>query len=226
MILDGSYYADTIVLNEWIGVTDDKQIFRYYFKWFGGRSNFKRNSIKLGIITEDYCTPLDQTVTSIGSCKHSIAWYFSEHSLFQYNGNYANLRSIIYATQIGNNGAESANNYFLMEVNLKCNYIQWISPGIHSPTFGFSIAHLPKPFKIAISLYNVYEQSIGLGLVAVDEMDVTHVSMDDVMNDNEEDSSFHPFELQPLRTDCQVTGLFRFFFFTIYTSLSISLLRE
>ena len=85
--LEESYSADTVLLNEWIGISEDKQIFRYLFKWFGTAPEVETKIRKLGIITQEYNTPLDQTVGNIGRCNHSACFYYDSRAIFQHQGN-------------------------------------------------------------------------------------------------------------------------------------------
>ena len=204
-----SYSWDSILMNEWIGVSDDKLIFRYLFKWFGGKPQVNLNPRKLGIVAEASQQRLDQTVSSVGSCVHSISWDYDTKSVFNFDGWAHFRRHIANSATIGFDRDEtSINNYFLMEVNLKGNYIKFEGSGINSDQFGVSIAHLKKPFKIGISFLNTIDMNAGLGIVSLSEKNFSNISSNfDDAKDNIYDFGFIPVEVAPLRTDNIPTGI-------------------
>ena len=203
-----SYTEDTILLNEWFGISNDKFVFRYLFKWFGKKARRHAKAIRLGIVTKHYECPFDQTKFGIGGNNDSIAWYYDSTSFFYGGlGGLVSANHIKNAATIGFDGnQESINNYFLMEINLKSNYIKFEGSGINSNQFGVSITHLQKPFRIGVTLVSPNAMDLGLGIVSLTAKDFEHLS-DNLEDHKEYDSDFYPLEVTPLRTHFYPTDI-------------------
>ena len=114
--------TDTIIFDEWIGISTDKLLYRYIFKWFGNgpRAN-DGNNIAIGIVTIDY-----DSKSMIGFCPNSYSWYYQYHidSFMIHNATMININPLPNIS-LGKNGIKDKleANEREMKCILKCKSI-------------------------------------------------------------------------------------------------------
>ena len=139
----------------------------------------------------------------------SVSWYYPNskrsHILYKDNISLVSSDGIKSGTNIGSaNIKNDINKYFMIEVNLRGNYIRFIGPSFNSNDFGFDISFLSKPFRIGISLLCSNKFDAGFGIISVKKSDLLHLKMKN--NDTIEDINFTPSALL-VRSDFTMTNL-------------------
>lgn len=111
---------DGILMNEWIGLIDDKSIYRYLFKWFGDVPRGRLVEIALGLATEKFNLPIEMAPGSLGHCPNSIIWYYAYTTvIFWYNYEDAPGGTITTGCNVGTKTAEHPDSYFVTEETLE-----------------------------------------------------------------------------------------------------------
>ena len=171
---NGDFGWNSIFLNEWIGLSENKKVYRYIFKWFGNTVNKNRIEIAIGLITKDYNIQLANSTTSIGFDNNSFGWYYPGSPSYLVHNTVRRNNEDLDNITLGKGGIKDKleinenedNMYFMMEVNLLSNDIKFFGTSMkHIQDMRLSIPNLEKPFRVGVSFVCSFPNGIGLGLV-------------------------------------------------------------
>ena len=128
---------DSIAMNEWI-CSDSNYNYRYIFRYFGKEeAKASVREITIGIITQDYKTPLENVPIGVGDGQHSYSWHYGgpkrSRSFFYHGGkniNKMDLNGILLgpAATKDNDTSDKVENfesyyYFAIDIDMKAKVV-------------------------------------------------------------------------------------------------------